>query len=176
MKDTSIEEGEINIPYFFLETDLENVDCNYFIQKIEEGIRYENNKSFVTNVKGEMTDWKYFKSDKIFLNMLFPVLDYIEHHLDLTRYELSNCWGLKEGWGHYTSLHHHDPCYFSGALYLNDHDSELNFPQLKKTIPTKKNKLLLFSSRLEHGTKRNIIKEPKYALAFNFDYAANQRY
>ena len=98
-------------------------------------------------------------------------MDYIDVNLKPYKYYLRNAWGLKEGWGEYTAFHTHgNTAYFSGLIYLNDHDSKLEFPELDKNVIVKKGKLVIFSSFLLHGTKRNAIKEPKYAIAFNFDY------
>ena len=45
-------------------------DKNYLIAKIEEGIKSNTNNNYITNVKGKMTDWKYFVNDQIFFKYL----------------------------------------------------------------------------------------------------------
>ena len=171
MRETKVEKDKVKVPYFFIESYLDNMDCDYFKKKIDEGVKESSNKSFITNVKGRMTAWEYFKKDLKFLETIFPVLDYIDVNLNPPKYYLKDAWGVREGWGEYTSFHNHgNTAYFSGLIYLNDHDSKLEFPELDKNVIVKKDKVLIFSSFLMHGTKRNVIKEPKYAIAFNFDY------
>ena len=170
MKNTKVEKNTVKIPYVFVESYLDNLDYNYFKKKIDDGIVDPNNESFKTNVIGSMTPWKYFNNDKKFLETLFPIMDYMDFNLNPLDYHLENSWGLREGWGDYTVYHKHGTVYFSAVIYLNDHNSNLYFPELKKKVPIKKGKLVLFSSFLTHGTKRNIIKDLKYAIGFNFKY------
>tara|TARA_R100001129_G_C5204079_1_gene214703 strand:+ start:39 stop:557 length:519 start_codon:yes stop_codon:yes gene_type:complete len=168
MRNTKVKKGNIKVPYFLIETDLENIDCNFFIEKIEQGILEKENKSFVTNVKGQMTSWTYFNNNLKFMELCLPILDYLEDDFNLEGCSLKESWGIKSTFGHYTCLHNHANCYFSGVIYLNNHDSTIDFPDLKKQIPIKKNKLVLFSGNLKHKTKRHLSKKPKYAISFNF--------
>ena len=48
----------------------ELIDNNYFIKKINEGCELEKNMSFKTNVKGKMTDWRFFQKDENFIYVL----------------------------------------------------------------------------------------------------------
>lgn len=49
-----------------------------------------------------MTHWQYFANDKIFLKTVSPLLNYLEHQVDLHPYILCEAWGLIEGLHEYT--------------------------------------------------------------------------
>ena len=57
--------------YFFIEGTID-IDVSYFIKKIKEGFESGENRSHVTNVKGEMTNWLWFNKDPKFLEILNP--------------------------------------------------------------------------------------------------------
>ena len=63
--------------YFFIKGRCP-IDAKYFIKQIEVGIKQEDNKSYTTNVIGEMTDYKYFLNDKKFMKFFMPVLDLLD--------------------------------------------------------------------------------------------------
>ena len=58
-------EKKILRDYFFIQG-VVDINANYFIKKIEEGIKKEDNMSFKTNVKDQMTSYKYFNHDEEF--------------------------------------------------------------------------------------------------------------
>ena len=58
--------------------------------------------------------------------------------------------------------------YLSGVLYLHDHSQKLYFPDIKQEITPTTGRFVLFSSFLNHYTKRNLEDKEKYAISFNF--------
>ena len=79
--------------YFFIEGTID-IDVSYFIKKIKEGFESGENRSHVTNVKGEMTNWLWFNKDPKFLEILNQLVSYIDSEIDLPEYHLFNSWGL----------------------------------------------------------------------------------
>ena len=162
--------SKIERDYFFIEGKID-LDCEYFINKIEEGIKDSSIPIGKTNIKGEMTSWEYFLKDKKFFHILIRIIDYIEelklvHH----KFSIQSAWGVKAAFGEYSQEHDHLPAIISGVIYLNDHSQKLYFPEIKNEIIPQCGKFVLFSSFLNHYTKRNIIDENKYAISFNFQY------
>ena len=157
-----------NIDYLFLSGTID-IDSEYFIQKIEEGINSNNNLSYKTNVKGKHTSFEYFVDDKNFHDFALNIVDYLETiEFNFKPYELKEAWGIKLGYADYSQIHDHFGCYLSGSLYLNEHNQELIFPEIKKSIKPKKGQFVIFSSDLKHYTKKNIFNENKYGIGFNF--------
>ena len=146
-----------------------DIDTQYFINKIDEGIQQNNNESFKTNVRGFMTSWDYFLKDNNFLKAIFPLFDYLDE-LKLKEYYINSAWGLKESFSHHTIEHDHRPYYLSGIIYLQDHNQKLLFTEIKKEFKPKKNSFIIFSSFLKHKTTRNISSVDKYAISFNIDF------
>ena len=161
--------GKILRPYFLIHGTLD-IDSKYFIKEIDNGITQQNNKNFQTNVVGAMTDWKYFKMNKIFLKALLPIFDYLDDQDHISRYSLEEAWGIKEDFTNYTSIHNHSPHYLSGTLYLNSHPHTLLFPEIKFEHKPVKNSFVIFSSFLNHKTIRNTGDKSKYAISFNLGY------
>ena len=161
--------SKIERDYFFIEGNLD-IDCKYFINRIDEGVK-DSPLSYKTNVKGHHTSWKYFLNDKKFMIILLELIDCIEE-LDVInkKFHIHEAWGLREGFGDYTQIHHHLPSYISGSVYLNNHTQKLYFPEIKREVIPQRGKFILFSSFLNHYTKRNLTDENKYAIAFNFHY------
>ena len=153
--------------YFIIEAFSNDDHSEYLIDKIIEGTKEENNRNFVTNVSGKMTHWQYFANDEIFLKTVSPLLNYLEHQVDLHPYILCEAWGLIEGLHEYTKKHDHASNVFSGIVYLNDHNQELFFPEVNIKIKPEKNKIVLFSAFLKHQADRNFEEDLKYAIAFN---------
>tara|TARA_R100001126_G_scaffold64612_1_gene36942 strand:+ start:520 stop:1032 length:513 start_codon:yes stop_codon:yes gene_type:complete len=147
----------------FLESSIKNCYDDYFIPSIEEGIKKEDNNSYWTNVKGGMTSWKYFNEDKTFLKLLAESLSSLD--LNLSNQELREAWGFKLNTGESTEQHNHMN-HWSGIFYLNDTDTTVEFPEIRKSIKCVKNKFVFFTGILQHGTKP-LVKGPKYGIAFN---------
>lgn len=110
MKIEQLIKSKIERNYFFI-TGKAQINTKYFIDEIEKGIRDENNKSFQTNLVSEMTDWKYFLSNKKFIDVALKFNDLVEQE-DLTegkRWTLQEAWGFKQSTGNYTQSHDHFP-------------------------------------------------------------------
>ena len=146
-----------------------NIDKDYFISKIEKGIKEKNNLNHRTNVSGYMTDWNYFNNDPEFTRILVRIMNYIEKHSVIDRkVKLENVWGIKENFSDRTKLHDHAKCILSGVIYLSTVDQKLIFPQIKQEVSSKEGNVVIFSGFLEHGTNERILEDKsKYALAFN---------
>ena len=161
--------SKIERDYFFIEGMLD-LDAKYFINKIEEGIK-DSPLSYKTNVKGQHTSWTFFLKDEKFHIILLKLIDCIEElKLVSHKFRIRDAWGLKEGFGEHTQKHDHLPALISGIIYLNNHSQKLYLPDIKTEIIPQCGKFILFSSFLNHYTKRNIINENKYAISFNFQY------
>jgi len=161
--------SKIERDYFFIEGMLD-LDAKYFINKIEEGIK-GSPLSYKTNVKGQHTSWTFFLNDEKFQIILLKLIDCIEElKLVSHKFRIKDAWGLKEGFGEHTQKHDHLPALISGIIYLNNHSQKLYLPDIKTEIIPQCGKFILFSSFLNHYTKRNIINENKYAISFNFQY------
>jgi hypothetical protein len=162
--------SKIPTEYVFT-TGIVDIDSRYFKKKIDQGVQ-TSTINYTTNVYGKHTEWKFFNSDEKFCIVLFQLIDHLETlNIDLEKFSLWDAWGLKEGFGDYTKRHHHDSFYFSGVLYLDNHDQTLFFPDIKQEITPKKGRFVVFSSFLEHYTKRNMKHKEKYAISFNFKKA-----
>ena len=110
--------GKAKIDYILIHGVMD-IDNQYFINKINDGIQQNNNENFKTNVHGYMTSWDYFLKDNNFLKTIFPLFDYLDE-LKLKEYSLVSAWGLKESFSHYTMEHDHRPHYLSGIIYLKN--------------------------------------------------------
>ena len=66
MKVEKLIKAKMEREYFFIKGRCP-IDAKYFIKQIEVGIKQADNKSYTTNVIGEMTDYKYFVNDKKFM-------------------------------------------------------------------------------------------------------------
>ena len=145
-----------------------DVDAKYFKRRIEEGVK-ASSINYQTNVYGKHTEWEFFNKDKEFNVLLFQMIDHLETlTIDLQRFYLKNAWGIIEGIGEYTQRHHHEPNYISGVIYFNNHPQKLYFPDIKQEITPQTGRFGIFSSFLNHHTKRNIVDKDKYGISFNF--------
>ena len=147
------------------------VDTDYFIKKIDEGVKEKNNMSNKTNVVGGMTSWKYFIEDKKFTDILKIIFDFLPNN-DLPDLVLLDAWGIKMEEGHRTREHYHKVDDYSGTIYFNDSDVALQFPLLKVNVIPKKNKFLFFSGQLLHRAPP-LTKGTRYAIAFNMTKKSN---
>ena len=163
---------EIKRPYFFYEGMFDNINSNYFINKIEEGITGKNNLSYKTNLNGQMTDWQFFNKDLEFEKLIWQLFDVIDKDFKPKKYYLRDAWGLKTTMGDYTTQHDHtrDNIFISGVIYLNEHNQILEFPEIDQQIKPEVGKFAIFSSFLYHGCNRNLIDTTKYGLSFNISY------
>lgn len=154
----------------FIETHLE-ADYQYFINNINIGIK-DSPQNFTTNVIGFMTPWNYFKENKKFLEQIaIPTFNLLDDDEELTiRWQLGNCWGIKQCKSNYTRIHNHIQSAYSCVFYLNDNDNNLIFPQLDREVTPKKGKLIIFNGFLNHRTRRMIEDTERFSIAFNLDY------
>ena len=159
--------SKIQQPYIFCTGKIKNIDSKYFIKKINEGCNLNDNMSYKTNVKGEMTSFRYFNNDIEFLKILFPIFDFIDEDIDVRRYSLEDSWGIKNNISSYTTMHDHLGSYISGAIYLNSHDQLLEFPEINEKVKPEIGSFVIFTSFLKHGCKRNLTNKTKYGISFN---------
>jgi len=175
MRINKIIKNKIKIDYLFIQGALD-IDSDYFINEINKGIKEKENENFKTNVKGLMTSWEYFNNNANFLKVILPLFDYLDSLKNIKEYYLHGAWGIKEGFSNYTHEHDHghEPNYFSGIIYLNDHTQTLLFPQIKLKFKPILNSFVLFSSFLKHKTIRNTSNKEKYAISFNLNTRFNK--
>ena len=168
MKVEKLIKAKMEREYFFIKGRCP-IDAKYFIKQIEVGIKQADNKSYTTNVIGEMTDYKYFLNDKKFMKFFMPVLDLLDTQKfqDFSSYRLQEAWGFKEGFTNYTKQHQHLPAVLSGAVQLSNHEQMLEFPQIDETLESKPGNFAIFSSFLLHKNKRSVVDKPRYGLSFN---------
>ena len=161
--------SKIDVDYIFMSGTIENIDSEYFINRINEGISSNDNLSFKTNVKGFHTNFRFFNEDKKFIEILSRILN----QLDTLKYQfrpfnLREAWGIKLGLSNYTQPHDHYSQYLSGVVYLNDSKQELIFPEINQKIKPSIGRFVVFSSFLKHHTLRSLEDEYKYAIPFNW--------
>lgn len=162
-------EKKVLIPTIFCQNkiNISNVK-NKLISDIEEGIKLKNNFSYKTNVKGQMTDWKYFNKNNEFISCLKNGCDDLIKLINLEDAEIESSWGIKISTGDYTKPHNHIEHIYSGILYLNDCEQEIIFDELNLKVKILEGTFLFFSGILKHYVDRNLTNQDKYAIAFNF--------
>jgi hypothetical protein len=154
---------------FFFEFMSKEIDSEYFIKKIEEGISSKENKNYKTNVLGKMTSWNWFAKDNNFINIIKPCIDHFDFNkIDIQKCNLRDAWGVKTGYRDKVIKHNHGSAIISDVLYLNNSNQNLFFPQLDIEVKIKKNKIILFSGFLDHYTKLSLEENSKYGISFNF--------
>jgi len=154
-------EKKVPIYVWLYECQLNNIDINYFINKIDNNLC--DKASYATNVKGGMTDWKLFNKDPKFHEIILESQRVLKVG---QKVQIIDSWGIKVENGGHTSIHNHEPSWGSGIFYLTDSNTPLYFPDLDIEIETKKGTFLIWSGILNHGTER-LKDETKYAIAFN---------
>lgn len=163
-------ERSISVPVFFFQVDL---DISNFkkelINEIEKGIKKKTNLNHITNVKGKMTEWKYFNNNKSFHKILSMGLSEIKKSFQFNDCFLVDSWGIKISENDHTTLHNHYTCHYSGILYLNDCEQTVDFPELNIKIKPREGSFLFFSSILNHKSDKNRSLISKYAIPFNFN-------
>jgi hypothetical protein len=150
--------------FVFIASKIDDVDTDYFINKIENNISH---LSYKTNVKGQMTDWKTFLGDEKF-HMILKNFFEIEKPNFVRGVKVCDAWGIKMQKGDSTKKHSHSPFSFSACLYLNDVESEVIYPEINLKFKIEKNTLLFWSAWLDHFTA--LIKNGiKYAVVSNLE-------
>ena len=159
-------ESKVSVDYFFF-TGKVDLDEKYFIEKIKEGYGAPEEKNYQTNIKGKMTDWKFFVKDKNFLSIFSKFVRYIDENINMSRYILSDAWGFELNFNERTLFHRHGEALWSGVLYLNSSNQTLDFPQIGEKLKPEIGTFALFSPFLDHGCTRNDDNFPKYGISFN---------
>ena len=159
-------EKKILTDYFFIEGKV-NINSEYFIKSINNGIKSTSNENYKSYVKGQMTAWNYFMQEKMFNQLLQQFINVVDQNLSLPNYVLNDAWGYCLKQNEHTNFHHHRPFLWSGAIYLNKHSQTLDFPQIKQSVKPEKGRFALFSSFLEHGCVINKTLKTKYGISFN---------
>lgn len=168
---TKHKESKIQTEYFFVKGNFPNINVNYFINKIEQGIKQEDAMNAKTNVKGYMTSYTFFSEDVEFFKIVYPIMDYLEKNIpNNKKYYLRDCWGIKETFGHFTQPHNHRQSLWSGVIYLSNVDQTLIFKDIDEEVEAKIGNFAFFSAFLNHETNNRVFKDQiKYGIAFNFD-------
>jgi hypothetical protein len=74
----------INIDCFLIELRLNVKDVkDTLINDIEKGVLLKDNNNNITNVKGQMTSWKYFNNNKDFHKILDVAFDEILYFISM---------------------------------------------------------------------------------------------
>ena len=160
-------EGKVDRNYLYCEGIFEDINCNYFIKKIKTVTKTTYNENYKSHVKGKMTPWRFFTQDLKFIKLYREIVFYVDHNFIFPKYDLIDAWGYSIEKGEGTHFHHHNPHAWSGAIYLNDHDQALEFPDIKKSFKPKKGGFVVFSSFLNHGCEASQSEKTKYGLSFN---------
>ena len=160
-------EKKVPIFVWLYECQLNNIDINYFINKIDNNL--SNKNSYATHVKGEMTDWKLFNEDPKFHEIILESQRVLKVG---QKVQIVDSWGIKIENGGHTSRHNHEPSWGSGIFYLTDSNTPLYVPDLDVNIETKNGTFLIWSGILNHETER-LKDETKYAIAFNLQTMKN---
>ena len=162
-------EKNIEKPTFLYECILENINTKKLIKGIEHGITLPSNMNHRTNVRGEMTDWKYFVHDVDLNSLLSFCIDHFNLDSKMGNSYLVNAWGNKMTRNCFTALHDHTGNTVSGVLFLNTCKGHyLEFPELDLKTEVIENKIVLFRGHTRHKAKRITDNTIKYAIAFNF--------
>ena len=123
-----------------------------------------------TNVKGGMTDWRYFLDKPEFINFITYLINkYQTTHADIFQHFLEkriieNAWGneIKKG----DSLNYHDhPC-LHGVLYLTK-GCDLILPELNLKISPEPGDYYIFPPSILHGFNKSEEEKNRYSLIFN---------
>lgn len=123
-----------------------------------------------TNVKGGMTNWKYFIDKIDFMNFVAHIIN--KHQIThpnlfqffLEKYEILNAWGNEIKPNDKLTYHAH-PCYH-GILYLTK-GCDLIFPELNIKITPKPGDYYIFPPQIEHGFDEYNGENNRYSIVFN---------
>ncbi len=139
-----------------------------FIIEIKNNLKAEM-KNF-TNVKGGMTDWKYFLEKSIFKNFIVYLINkHQSTNSDLFEYFLEKKY-IVDAWGNEIKLgdslnYHTHPCYH-GILYLTE-GCDLILPELNIKITPQPGDYYIFPPEILHGFEKSIEERNRYSLIFN---------
>ena len=172
MKVDKFVKSKIERDYFFVKGKLK-VDVDYFIQRIEEGIKHKDNQNFLTNLISPMTSYKYFVNDPKFIKMIMPLGEMITKHnfTENLPWFLDDAWGFKQNFGDHSRYHDHKPAIVSGTIMLTKHPQKLYFPEIEEVLEAEPGSFAMFTSFLSHGNEKNKTNEPRYGVSFNWKYS-----
>jgi hypothetical protein len=160
------------INYFFIKGKIQ-IDSEYFIKKIQEACRSNDNLNHKTNLSGLMTNFKCFNKDELFINTISPLIEYVSNNKYVENpYFLKDAWGFEQIYLSDTKIHNHSNSAISGTIYLNDHKQSLEFPDIGEKVKCEKGSFAIFSSFLPHRCGINLYKTPRFGLSFNFEEKA----
>tara|TARA_R100001591_G_C4340822_1_gene180586 strand:- start:483 stop:1076 length:594 start_codon:yes stop_codon:yes gene_type:complete len=139
-----------------------------FIVDIKNNL--DPNMDNYTNVKGGMTDWRYFLDKPQFNEFIVHVIN--KHQIinsNLFEYFLEkniieNAWGNEIKPGDSLNYHSH-PC-FHGVLYLTK-GCDLILPELNLKITPEPGDYYIFPPEIEHGFDTYEGEKNRYSLIFN---------
>ena len=125
-----------------------------------------------TNVKGGMTNWKYFIDKIDFINFVAHIIN--KHQTThpnlfqffLEKYEILTAWGNEIKPNDKLTYHTH-PCYH-GILYLTK-GCDLILPELNIKITPKPGDYYIFPPQLEHGFDEYNGENNRYSVVFNIE-------
>ena len=157
---------KVSKEYFFITGKLE-LNCNYYIEKIKKACNSDNNMNYQTNIKSLMTPFSFFKEDKNFQKLLYPIIDHLDLHYNLPKYGLHEAWGFEVKPREKTLYHDHKESFWSGVIYLNSSNQTLNFPEIHEKIKPEAGVFGIFSSILQHGCEKNPDDFSKFGMSFN---------
>ena len=141
-----------------------------FILQIKNNL--SKNLSHYTNVKGGMTDWRYFVNEPSFSHFITYVIN--KHqitHPDIFQYfaerrKIVNAWGNEIKTNDSVDYHAHPD--FHGILYLTK-GCDLHLPELNLKITPNPGDYYIFPPQIIHGFDKSQEKENRYSLIFNID-------
>ena len=160
----SIQPPIINL--FLYEEQLENINVNYFIDKIKNNI--DKDLSHKTNVKGKMTGWYCFRNDPNMKNLLGTANSLVSI-LKLPPIRLDECWGTWSSTSVETLEHKHTPADVSAILYLTEGGPGTFFPQFNINIEEKIGKIVFFHADTLHSVRKCKLKKDRFLISFNFN-------
>jgi hypothetical protein len=125
-----------------------------------------------TNVKGGMTNWKYFIDKIDFINFVAHIIN--KHQTThpnlfqffLEKYEILTAWGNEIKPNDKLTYHTH-PCYH-GILYLTK-GCDLILPELNIKITPKPGDYYIFPPQIEHGFDEYNGENNRYSVVFNIE-------
>jgi hypothetical protein len=123
----------------------------------------------ITNVYGEMTDFKFFCNHPLFhsfLKLIEKEVKYVAGNIE--EFNIIDAWGNKYSHGGYADLHdHRRSSGFCGILYTDDEGPGTLFPELNIHEEDKRGKFVLFSPCLLHSVPKHLGQKDRVTLAFN---------
>jgi hypothetical protein len=134
----------------------------------EKIINAKKNMSYKTNVRGEMTDFKYFNQDPDFHQFLQNIKDNI-FLLKETNFTIDDSWGnIYSKAGDYALPHdHRSATVASGLLYFNSEGPGTYFQEYDLTVSEKVGRYVIFHPKLIHEVKKYNYISKRVTLAFN---------